>query len=196
MTPAYMPKKIPPTPPRQEASRKDRFWTLVTGIPIWRAASGSAAVARTARPSRPNRSHAHRASIAAMVKPRATASEVPSLTPPTGRSSVGSGAGYSRVSALNRIWLRLSSTMEAAKVASSAAIGGALISGRTVVRLMIQPIRALDAATASSASHHGHPHTPMNHQPSIAPKPTIEPWAKLTTPVTPKIREMPTATSA
>ena len=100
------------------------------------------------------------------------------------------------MSARNRIWLRLSSTIEAAKVASRAAIGGALISGRTVVRLITQPISALAAATASRASHHGHPSTLMNHQPSIAPNPTMEPWAKLTTPVTPKIREMPTATRA
>ena len=81
-------------------------------------------------------------------------------------------------------------------MASRAAIGGALISGRTVVRLITQPISALAAATASRASHHGHPSTLMNHQPSIAPNPTMEPWAKLTTPVTPKIREMPTATRA
>lgn len=91
---------------------------------------------------------------------------------------------------------RLSRTIEAAKVVSRAAIGGALMSGRTVAQLTTQPITAELAATAIRASHQGNSSTPMNHQPSIAPSPMIDPWAKLTTLVTPKIREMPTATRA
>jgi hypothetical protein len=76
-----------------------------------------------------------------------TRSDVPNRTPPTDRLPVSSTSGNDRSSGSKTSWESRSRIIEAAKVDSSAAIGGAFARGRTAARSIRKPTTPVTTST-------------------------------------------------